>query len=162
MDIHDLHELMLDIECMTVLRHVMEKPALAALYRLVCDCADEDVSEGELTYAYCEVYNAWLRESAEGHDGFARIALTAVLFEESPVAQMCARTDAEHLPYSVISALSHDLQALGHLTSIEPAMFLLLCQRAGMSGKVAARLPMWEPARSRVAFDPRVSPGMLA
>ena len=181
MDIHDLRELILDIECMTVLRHVMEKPALASLYRLVCDCADENVSEGELTYAYCQVYNAWLSESADGRDGFSRIALTAVLFEESPVAQMCARTaltavlfgespvaqlcartDAEQLPYSVISALSHDLRALGCLTSIEPAMFLLLCQRAGMSGKVAARLPMWEPARSRVDFDPRVSPGMLS
>ena len=162
MDIHDLRELILDIECMTVLRHVMEQPALAALYRLVCDCADENVSEGELTYAYCEVYNAWLRESAAGRDGFARTALTAVLFGESPVAQLCARTDAEQLPYSVISALSHDLRALGCLTSIEPAMFLLLCQRAGMSGKVAARLPMWEPARSRVDFDPRVSPGMLS
>ena len=66
MDIHDLRELILDVECMTVLRHVMEQPALAALYRLVCDCADENVSEGELTYAYCEVYNAWLRETAAG------------------------------------------------------------------------------------------------
>ena len=126
MDIHDLRELILDIECMTVLRHVMEKPALASLYRLVCDCADENVSEGELTYAYWQVYNAWLSESADGRDGFSRIALTAVLFEESPVAQMCARTDADKLPYSVISALSHDLQALGRLTAIEPAMFLLL------------------------------------
>ena len=80
MDIHDLRELILDIECMTVLRHVMEKPALASLYRLVCDCADENVSEGELTYAYCQVYNAWLSESADGRDGFSRIALTAVLF----------------------------------------------------------------------------------
>ena len=60
MDIHELHELMLDIECMTVLRYVMDKPAMAALYRLVCDCAGDGVSEGELTYAYCEVYNAWL------------------------------------------------------------------------------------------------------
>ena len=31
MDIHELRELMLDIECMTVLRHVMDKPAMAAL-----------------------------------------------------------------------------------------------------------------------------------
>ena len=162
MDIHDLHELILDIECMTVLRHVMEKPALASLYRLVCDCADENVSEGELTYAYCQVYNAWLSESADGRDGFSRIALTAVLFEESPVAQMCARTDADKLPYSVISALSHDLQALGRLTAIEPAMFLLLCQRAGMSGKVAARLPMWEPKHGCAPLDPRVMSGMLS
>ena len=162
MDIHDLRELILDIECMTVLRHVMEKPALASLYRLVCDCADENVSEGELTYAYCQVYNAWLSESADGRDGFSCIALTAVLFEESPVAQMCARTDAEKLPYSVISALSHDLQALGRLTAIEPAMFLLLCQRAGMSGKVAARLPMWEPKHGCAPLDPRVMSGMLS
>ena len=162
MDIHDLRELILDIECMTVLRHVMEKPALASLYRLVCDCADENVSEGELTYAYCQVYNAWLSESADGRDGFSRIALTAVLFEESPVAQMCARTDADKLPYSVISALSHDLQALGRLTAIEPAMFLLLCQRAGMSGKVAARLPMWEPKHGCAPLDPRVMSGMLS
>ena len=162
MDIHELRELMLDIECMTVLRHVMEKPALASLYRLVCDCADENVSEGELTYAYCQVYNAWLSESADGRDGFSRIALTAVLFEESPVAQMCARTDADKLPYSVISALSHDLQALGRLTAIEPAMFLLLCQRAGMSGKVAARLPMWEPKHGCAPLDPRVMSGMLS
>ena len=162
MDIHDLRELILDIECMTVLRHVMEKPALASLYRLVFDCADENVSEGELTYAYCQVYNAWLSESADGRDGFSRIALTAVLFEESPVAQMCARTDADKLPYSVISALSHDLQALGRLTAIEPAMFLLLCQRAGMSGKVAARLPMWEPKHGCAPLDPRVMSGMLS
>jgi len=161
MDTQDLRELMLDIECTTVLRHVMEQPAIAALYRLVCDCANDNVSEGELTYAYCEVYNAWLRESAAGRDGFARIALSAVLFEDSPVAGLCARTDADKLPYSVISALSHDLEALGRLTAIEPAMFLLLCQRAGMSGRVAARLPMWEPARNRVDFDPRVSSDML-
>ena len=28
MDIHELRELMLDIECMTVLRHVMDRPAI--------------------------------------------------------------------------------------------------------------------------------------
>jgi len=44
MDIHELRELMLDIECMTVLRHVMDKPAMAALYRLVCDCANDGTS----------------------------------------------------------------------------------------------------------------------
>ena len=53
MDIHELRELMLDIECMTVLRHVMDKPAMSALYRLVCDCAGDGCSEEELTYAYC-------------------------------------------------------------------------------------------------------------
>ena len=81
MDIHELRELMLDIECMTVLRHVMDKPAMSALYRLVCDCAGDGCSEEELTYAYCEVYNAWLTAAAQGKSGFARAALEAVLFE---------------------------------------------------------------------------------
>ena len=143
MDIQKLRELMLDVECMTVLRHVMDNPAMAALHRLVCDCANEGTTEGEITYAYCEVYNAWLRTAARGKGGFVREALTAVLFEESPVASLCARTDGDKLPYSVVAALSHDLETLGQLTAIEPAMFLLLCQRAGLSGRVAARLPMW-------------------
>ena len=162
MDIQKLRELMLDLECMTVLRHVMDNPAMSALHRLVCDCANEGTTEGELTYAYCEVYNAWLRTAAKGKGGFVREALTSVLFEESPVAQFCARTDADKIPYSVISALSHDLEALGQLTAIEPAMFLLLCQRAGLSGRVAARLPMWEPALGNVEFDPRVDNDMLS
>ena len=162
MDIQKLRELMLDIECLTVLRHVMENPAMAALHRLVCDCANEGTTEGELTYAYCEVYNAWLATAARGKGGFVREALTAVLFEDSPVAALCARTDSDKLPYSVIAALSHDLEVLGQLTAIEPAMFLLLCQRAGLSGRVAARLPMWEPALGNVDFDPRVDTDMLS
>ena len=92
MDIHELRELMLDIECMTVLRHVMEKPAMAALYRLVCDCANDGTHESELVYAYCEVYNAWLAAASQGRGGFARAALESVLYEESAVAAMCART----------------------------------------------------------------------
>ena len=162
MDIQKLRELMLDIECMTVLRHVMDNPAMAALHRLVCDCANEGTEEGELTYAYCEVYNAWLRTAAGGKGGFVREALTAALFEDSPVARPCACMDGDRLPYSVISALSHDLEALGQLTSIEPAMFLLLCQRAGLSGRVAARLPMWEPTLGDAQLDPRVDMGMLS
>ena len=162
MDIQKLRELMLDIECMTVLRHVMDNPAMAALYRLVCDCAGEGTQEGELTYAYCEVYNAWLRTAAKGKGGFMREALTAVLFIDSPVARLCASMDSGKLPYSVISALAHDLEALGQLTSIEPAMFLLLCQRAGLSGRVAARLPMWEPALGQLEFDSRVTADMLS
>ena len=161
MDIQKLRELMLDVECMTVLRHVMDNPAMAALHRLVCDCANEGTSEGELTYAYCEVYNAWMCTAAGGKGGFVREALTAALFADSPVARLCASVDGDRLPYSVISALSHDLETLGQLTSIEPAMFLLLCQRAGLSGRVAARLPMWEPALGDVQLDPRVDMGML-
>lgn len=162
MDIQKLRELMLDIECMTVLRHVIDNPAMTALHRLVCDCANEGTTEGELTYAYCEVYNAWLATAARGKGGFVREALTSALFTESPVANLCARVDGDKLPYSVISALSHDLETLGQLTSIEPAMFLLLCQRAGLSGRVAARLPMWELALGSVDFDPRVNADMLS
>jgi len=162
MDIHELRELMMDIECMTVLRHVMDKPAMAALYRLVCCCAGDGASEGELTYAYCEVYNAWLNTVSSGRGGFARMALEAALFEESAVAAMCARTDAGRLPYSVMNALGHDLEVLGRLTGIDPAMFMLLCERAGMSGKMAARLPMWEPALGAETDDPRLDLKMLS
>ena len=161
MDIQKLRELMLDIECMTVLRHVMDNPTMSALHRLVCDCASEGTDEGELTYAYCEVYNAWLRTATKGKGGFVREALTTALFEDSPVARLCAGVDGDRLPYSVISALAHDLETLGQLTSIEPAMFLLLCQRAGLSGRVAARLPMWEPTLGSVDFDPRLDVDML-
>lgn len=162
MDIHELRELMLDIECMTVLRHVMDRPAMAALYRLVCDCAGDGCAQEELTYAYCEVYNAWLTAAAQGKGGFARAALEAVLFEESPAAAICARMDAGRLPYSVMNALGHDLEVLGRLTAIDPAMFMLLCERAGLSGKLAARLPMWEPALGTPQFDPRVDTDMLS
>lgn len=162
MDIHELRELMLDIECMTVLRHVMDKPDMAALYRLVCDCAGDGCAEEELTYAYCEVYNAWLTSAAQGKGGFARAALEAVLFEESPVAAICARMGASRLPYSVMNALGHDLEVLGRITAIDPAMFMLLCERAGLSGKLAARLPMWEPALGTPQFDPRASTDMLS
>jgi len=161
MDIHELRELMMDIECMTVLRHVMDKPAMSALYRLVSYCASDGMAEGELTYAYCEVYNAWLNTVSAGTGSFGRMALEAALFEESAVATMCARTDASRLPYSVMNALGHDLEVLGRLTNIDPAMFMLLCERAGMSGKMAARLPMWEPALGTELNDPRIDMQML-
>ena len=162
MDIHELHELMMDLECMTALRHVMDRPALAALYRLACDCAKDHEDAFELTDAYCAVYNAWLAAAARGKGGFAREALEAVLFEESPAALLCAKTDSSKLPYSVMNALAHDLEALGRLVSIEPAMFLLLCERAGMPGKTAARLPVWEPVTGFESFDPRIDRGMLS
>ena len=41
-------------------------------------------------------------------------------------------------------------------------MLLLLCERAGLPGKMAARLPMWEPAMDDTQFDPRVHRGMLS
>ncbi len=161
MDIHELRELMLDIECMTVLRHVIDKPAMGALYRLVCDCAKDHCEAGELTSAYCEVYNTWLGAVSCGSGGFARTALEEVLYGDSAVATMCASVDAGRLPYSVVSALAHDLEVLGRLTAIEPAMFMLLCERAGLPGKLAARLPMWEPALAREMVDPRIDTDML-
>ena len=159
MDIHELYELMLDVECMTVLRHVTQLPQIASLVRLVRDCVSGDVPQEELTQAYCEVYNAWLRAAAGGRGGFTRVALEAVLFEDSPVAEICARTD--RLPYSVMNALGHDLEVLGRLTAMEPAMFMLLCERAGLPGKLAARLPMWEPALGAELPDPRLDADML-
>ena len=162
MDIHELQELMLDVECMTVLRHVTQRPQIAALVRLVGDCVSEGVPQEELAQAYCEAYNAWLSAAANGKGGFARVALETVLFEDSPVADMCAHLDAGRLPYSVTNALGHDLEVLGRLTAIEPAMILLLCERAGLPGKLAARMPMWEPALGGGAPDPRIDPGMLS
>ena len=50
---------------------------------------------------------------------------------------------------------------LGRLTAIDPAMFMLLCERAGLSGKLAARLPMWEPALGTELPDPRLDADML-
>ena len=106
------------------------------------------------------VYDAWLDAAAHGRGGFAREALEAVLFEESPAALLCARMDV--LPYSLTNALANDLDALGRLTAIEPAMFLLLCERAGMSGQTAARLPVWEPTLGSEMGDPRLSKMMLS
>ena len=162
MDIHELRELMMDLECMTALRHVLKNPAIDALCSLLVLCAQDQADLGELTARYCDVYDAWLRAQAKGMGGFAREALEAALLEESPAATMCARMDSGELPYSLVSALAHDLETLGRLTAVDPAMLVLLCERAGMPGKTAARLPMWEPARDAVEFDPRISRDMLS
>lgn len=162
MDIHALRELLLDLECMTALRHVMENPGISALHALLRVCSQEQAETGALTKAYCAAYDAWLSAASKGRGGFAREALEAVLFEESPAALLCARTPANELPYSVMNALAHDLQALGQLVAIEPAMFLLLCERVGMEGRTAARLPVWEPAMGAQGFDPRADQGMLS
>lgn len=162
MDFFALGELLLDLSCMTAFRHVLENPAIHALLELLRVCAREDAGEEALTEAYCAAYGAWLAAASEGKGGFAREAMEAVLFEDSPAAQLCARTDGDKLPYSLFSAMAHDLDALGRLTAIEPAMFLLLCERAGLSGRVAARLPVWEPALGSDAFDPRMDAKMLS
>ncbi len=162
MDIHELRELEMDLKCMTALRHVWKNPALDALSTLLCACAQENADPEWLTQAYCTVYEAWLASAAKGRGGFVREALEAVLYEDSAAARMCARMDAGELPYSLMNALAHDLETLGRMVSIEPAMLLLLCERAGLSGKMAARLPMWEPAMDDAQFDPRVSRNMLS
>lgn len=162
MDIYALQELLLDLECMTALRHALDVPSVGALYNLLRVCAREDACEEALTQAYCAAYSAWLSAAGEGKGGFKREALEAVLFEDSPAARLCARTDSDKLPYSLVNALAHDLDALGRLTAIEPAMFLLLCERAGMSARVAARLPVWEIALGSESFDPRVRSDMLS
>ncbi len=161
MDIFELKALLLDIDCMTALRHVTRNPAMAALIRLCRVCAQEQGEDSAaLTQAYCDAYDAWLGAAAGGRGGFVREALEAVLFEESAAASLCARMD--ELPYSLMNALSHDLHVLGRLAAMEPAMFLLLCERAGMSSQTAVRLPVWEPVLGREAFDPRIDSGMLS
>ncbi len=162
MDIHALRELLLDLDCMTALRHVMKTPGISALAALLRACAQDQADPDALTGAYCAAYDAWLTAASKGRGGFARLALEAALFEESPAALLCARTPAGELPYSVMNALAHDLQALGQLVAIEPAMFLLLCERSGMQGRTAARLPVWEPAMGAEDFDPRIDRGMLS
>ena len=159
MDIYALQELLLDLDCMTAFRHVLHTPAIRALYALLRACAQDCAEPEELTEAYCAAYDAWLCAASEGKGGFAREALEAVLFEDSAAASLCARTD--RLPYSLVNAMAHDLDALGRLTAIEPAMFLLLCERAGLEAKVAARLPVWEPALGCEEFDPRADRDML-
>lgn len=115
MDIGQLRGLLLDLECMTALRHTLKNRAVAALVALCRECARDDASEAALTAAYCRVYDAWLDAAAHGRGGFAREALEAVLFEESPAALLCARMDV--LPYSLTNAMANDLDALGRLTA---------------------------------------------
>ena len=160
MDLNEIRMLLLDLSCMTALRHVLNNPAIAALTDLCVACVDDRSTPEDITEAYCKTYNEWLSAAAQGRGGFAREALEAVLYEESPAASLCA--SGQELPYSLMSALSHDLEALGRLVAIEPAMFLLLCERAGMQGGTAVRLPVWEPVLGTDEFDPRLEREMLS
>ena len=160
MDLNDLRTLLLDLSCMTTMRHVLDNHAIAALADLCVACVDERSSAEDLTYAYCRCYNAWLLAAAQGRGGFMREALDAVLYTESPAATLCAA--GGELPYSLMSAMTNDLDALGRLTSIEPAMFLLLCERAGMPASTAVRLPVWEPALGENELDQRADAEMLS
>ena len=160
MDLNEIKTLLLDLSCMTALRHVLDNPAIEALTDLCVACVDDRSTQEDITEAYCRTYNAWLAAAAQGRGGFMREALETVLFEESPAATLCAA--GGELPYSLMSALSHDLEVLGRLTAIEPAMFLLLCERAGMPGGTAVRLPVWEPVLGREKMDPRLDAEMLS
>ena len=60
MDIGQLRGLLLDLECMTALRHTLKNRAVAALVALCRECARDDASEAALTAAYCRAYDAWL------------------------------------------------------------------------------------------------------
>ena len=159
MDIPGLRTLLLDLNCMTAFRHVMDNPAIASLIALCVSCVDGS-DEEHLTEAYARCYNAWLELASKGRGSFAEEALESVLFTESAAARMCAQTEA--LPYSVMSGMAHDLETLQRLTSIEPAMFLLLCERAGLPGSAAVRLPVWEPVLRERYRDERLSPEMLS
>ena len=90
MDIGQLRGLLLDLDCMTALRHTLRNRAMAALVDLCRACAKDNADEAALTAAYCRVYDAWLDAAAHGRGGFAREALEAVLFEESTAAMLCA------------------------------------------------------------------------
>ena len=159
MDILDIRTLLLDLNCMTTLRFCLETPAVKALVDLCVACVDERTDEEALTETYCGVYNAWLQTIADGRGGFAREVLETILFTESDVASICAQ--CEELPYSLMSGLAHDLETLGHLTSIEPALFLLLSERAGLPGNTAVRLPVWEPELGEIT-DGRMDLSMLS
>ena len=162
MDNRELWTLLTDVECMTALRHVQDNPAIAAMIRLLRLCGQDHADPNELREAYIEVYRAWLSVAAKGRGGFAREALETALFEESPAATLCASMDSDKLPYSLVSSMANDLETLGKLTAIEPAMCLLLCQRAGMLGETAARLPVWEPRLGADSLDPRMDTSMLS
>ena len=160
MDIQDIRTILLDLNCMTTLRFTMETPSVKALIDLCVACVDDRMDEERLTEAYCRAYNAWLDTIACGHSGFARDVLETILYTESPVARICA--GSREVPYSMLSGLRHDLDVLGKLTRIEPALFLLFCERAGMPGKTAVRLPVWEPEHRGELEDSRLSLRMLS
>ncbi|MFR3405386.1 MAG: hypothetical protein ACLTV6_02025 [Christensenellales bacterium] len=150
---------MLDLECMTALRHTLKNRAVAALVALCRECARDDASEAALTAAYCRAYDAWLDAAAHGRGGLRAKRWKRCCLKKA--RRRCfARMDV--LPYSLTNAMANDLDALGRLTAIEPAMFLLLCERAGMSGQTAARLPVWEPTLGSAFSDPRLSKAMLS
>ena len=72
MDIGQLRGLLLDLDCMTALRHTLRNRAMAALVDLCRACAKDNADEAALTAAYCRVYDAWLDAAAHGRGGFAR------------------------------------------------------------------------------------------
>lgn len=139
MDIGQLRGLLLDLECMTALRHTLKNRAVAALVALCRECARDDASrsgaDGDLLPRLRRVAG----RGGARRGGFAARKRWKRCCLKKAGGALCARMDV--LPYSLTNAMANDLDALGRLTAIEPAMFLLLCERAGMSGQTAARLP---------------------
>ncbi len=87
MDIHALRELLLDLDCMTALRPVMENPGISALYALLRACAQDQADPEALTGAYCAAYDAWRTAATMGRGAFARLALEAAVSHASYAAQ---------------------------------------------------------------------------
>ena len=132
------------LQCLTALAHVRRIPAVRALEALLREASRDQVDTAAFAHAYCDAYSAWLSCIACGMSGFAQAALEAVLFEESAIASICARTPYDSLPYSVLRAGAGDLRALGELTDIEPSTFLALAARGGVDQTVFHSLPSWE------------------
>lgn len=144
------------LSCMTVLSFTRELPAISALEGLVRVCASEDVSDDAFAAAYVRVYNAWLTCVSDGHASFAHEALYSVLFTQSPFALVCSTTVWDNLPYSLLRAGAHDLNALGDLVSLEPSAFFLMASRAGISQDIIGQLPAWELNLRCRLHDPRI------
>ena len=70
MDLNEIRTLLLDLSCMTALRHVLDNPAIGALADLCVACVDDRSTAEDITEAYCRAYNAWLAAAAEGRGGF--------------------------------------------------------------------------------------------
>ena len=83
MELNDIRTLLLDLSCMTAMRHVLDNPAIAALCDLCVTCVDDRSTPESITEAYCRAYTAWLSAASEGRGGFAREALEALKGEET-------------------------------------------------------------------------------
>ena len=145
------------LACLTALQFTNQLESVQALRGLLDACAGERVDTQTFCAAYQRTYNAWLACVSAGHASFAQEVLCHILFTDSPAARLCARLDANALPYSLVRALAHDLSALGELTGIEPSAFFLLAARGGADAAVYGQLPAWEASVDFHSGDPRLA-----